>query len=68
MGSFVQKMLEISMRLDKGSFFIFRLAGKLLGIFPVWYCGRMEKKLFRGKWDPAKRYRKRYRNQEKNKH
>lgn len=60
--SFVQKMLEISIKLDKKKFFILRITGKILGIFPVWYCGRMEKKLFSGKWDPLKKYRKRYKN------
>lgn len=60
MSSFVQKMLEISMSLDKRKFFVFRMAGKLLGIFPVWYCRCMEKRLFSGKWAPLKKDRKKY--------
>lgn len=60
--SFVQKMLEISMKLDKKKSLFFRAAGKILGVFPVWYCMRMEKRLFSGKWDPLKKYRKKYKN------
>lgn len=55
---FVQKLLRISMRFDKSRYFFLRIAGKILGIFPVWYCRRMEKRLFNGKWDPLRKFRK----------
>lgn len=55
----VQKLLEISMRLDNSKICFLRLLGKGLGIFPVYYSRRMEKRLFCGTWDPVKPYRKR---------
>lgn len=58
---FVEKLLIISMRMEKSGKRCVRLLGKLLGIFPVRYSYRMEKRLFDGNWDPAKRYRKRRR-------
>ncbi len=57
--SFVQKLLEISMCMDKSAWGIIRFLGKLLGIFPVWYSERLAEKIFREGYDPVKRYRKR---------
>ena len=53
----VQKLLEISMRLDKSSRKSLRALGKALGVFPVQYSKFLEKRLFSGAWDPAKKYR-----------
>lgn len=60
--SFVQKLLEISMRMDKNRWTIIRIFGKILGIFPVWYSERLARKIFQGGYDPTKRDKKAYRN------
>lgn len=57
---FVQKMLELSMRLGKRKCILFRAMGAVIGFFPVWYVRRLEKRLFSGKWDPLKKYRKKH--------
>ena len=62
---FTQKLLVLAMKMGKSPYRIVRLLGKLLGIFPVWYSERMERKLFDGTWDPAKKYRKRMQELEK---
>lgn len=56
-----EKLLLISMRLEKSHKKYIRFWGKVLGILPICYSRWMEKRLFRGTWDPAKRYRKRRR-------
>lgn len=56
-----EKLLLISMRLEKSHKKCIRFLGKVLGILPICYSRWMEKRLFRGTWDPAKRYRKRRR-------
>jgi hypothetical protein len=45
----LQKQLEFSMHLDKSSNCFVRLAGKCLGVYPVWYAQRLERKLFKDK-------------------
>jgi hypothetical protein len=45
----LQKQLEFSMHLDKSSNCFARLAGKCLGVYPVWYAQRLERKLFKDK-------------------
>lgn len=52
-----EKILILSMKLEKSRWKVIRLTGKLLGIFPVHYSRWMEKRLFRGNWDPVKRRR-----------
>lgn len=49
----LQKMLELSMRMGKCRCRFLRLAGRILGLFPVWYSCRMEKRLMDGIWDPS---------------
>ncbi|MDO4307133.1 MAG: hypothetical protein Q4C77_09875 [Eubacteriales bacterium] len=56
-----EKLLIISIRLENSNRKCIRYLGKLLGILPVRYSRRMEKRLFDGTWDPVKRYRKRCR-------
>ena len=55
----IQKMLEMSMRLDKSDRKILRILGRILGIFPVCYSKRLEKRLFEGTWEPVHKYRRR---------
>lgn len=57
----IQKLLEISMRLDQSDRKFLRILGKLLGVFPVWCSKWLEKRLFRGTWDPVRKYRRRRR-------
>ena len=53
-----ERLLELSMNMAGSRHLMIRLLGKLLGIFPVWYSSRMERRLFNGTWDPVKKYRK----------
>ena len=57
----VQKLLEISMRLDKSDRKFLRILRKLLGAFPVRCSKWLEKRLFQGTWDPVRKYRRRIR-------
>lgn len=59
----VQKMLELSMRLEGSDRAILRILGKMIGVFPVHYSRWLQRRLFRGTWDPVKRYRKQEREQ-----
>lgn len=54
-----EKMLILSMKLEKSRWKVVCLVGKLLGVFPVYYSRRMEKRLFSGKWNPVEKRRKR---------
>lgn len=58
--SFVQRLLELSMRLDNSKYAMGRFWGWILGIFPVWYSERLEKKLFREDCRLAEKLYKRY--------
>ncbi|MBQ7370757.1 MAG: hypothetical protein IJW67_02540 [Blautia sp.] len=40
----MEKQLILSMRLDRGRFLLPRFLGKLIGILPVWYSRRIERK------------------------
>lgn len=55
----MQKILECSMRLGRRRNRLFRLLGKILAVYPEWYAERMEKKLMKGVWNPAEKWRKR---------
>lgn len=53
---FTEKLLLLSMKLELSPRPGVRLMGMLLGILPMWYAQRMEKRLFQGKWDPMEKY------------
>lgn len=53
-----EKMLIWSMRLGKRRSRVLRAAGKILGIFPVWYAERMERRLMDGTWNPGPKWKK----------
>lgn len=55
----MEKLLLLSIGLEKSSKKGIRLLGKLLGIWPVYCSRRLEKRLLEGRWNPVKRYRKR---------
>ena len=48
-----EKMLIWSMRLGKRRSRVLRAVGRILGMFPVWYAERMEKRLMDGTWNPG---------------
>ncbi len=54
-----EKMLIWSMKLEKSRWKGGRLAGRILGIFPVYYSCWLEKRLFKGSWNPGGRLRRR---------
>lgn len=54
------RLLELSMRLEQSRFFAVRLAGKLMGILPVWYAERKEKELRLGSRKPTQSRKKQY--------
>ncbi len=47
------------MRLGKRRNRLLRLLGEILAFYPEWYAERMEKRLMKGVWDPAEKWRKR---------
>ena len=54
-----EKMLIWSMRLGKRRGRVLKAAGRILGMFPVWYAERMEKRLMDGTWNPGPKWKKR---------
>ena len=53
-----EKMLIWSMRLEKQKSRVLKTAGRILGIFPVWYAERMERRLMDGTWNPGPKWKK----------
>ena len=56
-----EKMLIWSMRLEKQKSRVLKTAGRILGIFPVWYAERMERRLMDGTWNPGPKWKKKCR-------
>ena len=53
-----EKMLIWSMRLEKQKSRVLKTAGRILGIFHVWYAERMERRLMDGTWNPGPKWKK----------
>ena len=53
-----EKMLIWTMRLEKQKSRVLKTAGRILGIFPVWYAVRMERRLMDGTWNPGPKWKK----------
>ena len=53
-----EKMLICSILLEKQKSRVLKTAGRILGIFPVWYAERMERRLMDGTWNPGPKWKK----------
>lgn len=53
----VERLLILSMKMEKSGMAPVRLLGKLLGLPPVWCSRMLEKKILSGSWDPGRRFR-----------
>lgn len=65
MSFLMEKLLILSMSLEKSRRKGSRALGKIFGILAVQYSEWMEKRLYSGKWDPVKRSKKRARRRKK---
>lgn len=57
---FMERLLEISMKFGKSRNKAVRIAGIIIGEAPLRYAEYMEKRLMSGKWDPGRKWRKKY--------
>lgn len=58
---FMQKLLEFSMKLTMSRNRALRRMGKILAAIPVGCSEHLQKRLFSGKWDPGRKWRRRCR-------
>lgn len=57
MSSVIEKLLELSGRMENSRFIAIRFLGKGVGFFSIRYSTWLEQRLFCGKWDPARKYK-----------
>lgn len=58
MSSVIEKLLELSGSMKNSRFAAVRFLGSCVGYVPIKYCAWLEKRLFQENWDPARKYRK----------